>query len=162
VEAIPISRAEQLHSILQVLRQQHVFNALLRSCTTNGSNVTAGGGGGAVGKGVVEVSSTAPDRIQLNTMHAALSAMICVELNIELGGEVECSVTSSATGAAAGTRGDAACFNNLATTLAIPDAMAAYLSSVAPTSTMKRGAPAASLTDGSGGGGGKRARETSK
>ena len=131
LETAQIGRAEQLHSVLQLLRQQQTFNALLKSCTEQSHAANSGDGrsnGGDIAC-TVEVSSTAPALIQLNTFLPKLSAMLCVEITVGLGGTITCDVSSSAKDPLGDGTG---AFERLPNSLSIPTMMQEYLAAVAP------------------------------
>lgn len=125
LETAHVGRAEQLHPILQLLRQQQTFNVLLKSCTED----TVAESDDSRSTCTVEVSSTAPSSIQLNSFLPELSAMLCVEITIEVGGAISCVASSSAKAPLGDGTG---AFKRLTENLSIPAMMQEYLIAATP------------------------------
>jgi len=88
VARLPFTHPQQLQSILQLIRQQVVFNELVRSCF-NPPNALSAAHSDGTSKFLVEVVTDPPHTICATFLHPVTLNLICMETKCGLGGSLD-------------------------------------------------------------------------
>jgi hypothetical protein len=93
IHRVEFTSLARLRPILQALRQQHVFNALVQSCQGRAASAHEGASGSTLTQRAFEVTLTPPHRIHVMGRHPTAPALMSFDVSVALGGDVAASLT---------------------------------------------------------------------